>query len=65
MRMFLCTKEPLILTRKLLLTALKSVISSPQGFKSSLHETVATEFFLKKVFHKIFLYKHKMHWQRQ
>ena len=28
MRMFLCTIEPLILTAKLLLTALKSVITS-------------------------------------
>ena len=30
MRMFLCTIEPLILTGKLLLTALKSVITSPK-----------------------------------
>ena len=55
MRMFLCTKEPLILTKKLLLTALKSVISSPQGFKSSLHETVATEIFFEKSLPQDFL----------
>ena len=30
MRMFLCTIEPLIFTGKLLLTALKSVITSPK-----------------------------------
>ena len=53
--MFLCTKEPLILTGKLLLTALKSVISSP---KFTNLETISEEsnwdslYCLKKVHKK-------------
>ena len=54
MRMFLCTIEPLILTGKLLLTALKSVITSPKltNFVTIGDKIIETHYISVKKVHK-------------